>query len=598
MSEELKERKDMDPAYTWDLSSLYASDADWEKALPSLDTYVQKAAAFQGKLNTAANIRDFFAAETELSRCLDNLFCYASLRRSEDTRAGDAQAMYARIYGKYVEALSQLAFAQPEILSLPEEKIKAFADAPELADYKVNMIRLLREKPHTLSAAEEQLLASFGEVFGAPQQIADNLQDADLTFDSVKDKNGKTHELSGSNYIPLEMSGDRTLRENAFRSYYKSYKGHINTFAATYSAAVKAAATEARVRHYPSSLAMSLAGEHIPETVYRNLIDAVRDHMPDMYRYERLRKKILGIDELHYYDLYAPLAVKNEKHYTYAEAQQMVLDAVAPLGEDYVNTVRGAFRDRWIDVYPNAGKSGGAYSSGTYDSQPYILTNFSGSLDSVSTIAHEMGHSMHTHLSNTHQPPQYASYTLFAAEVASTVNENLLVENLLAKTEDPSERLALLNQYLEAFKGTVYRQTMFAEFEMQAHHKAETGEALTPDALNAIYAGLIRDYFGDELVWDDEVQYEWARIPHFYRPFYVYKYAVDYSAAVTLSEKIRAEGKPAVDRYLGFLSMGGSKDPLDALRFAGVDLESREPIDRALEKFGRVLDEAEKIAEA
>lgn len=338
-----------------------------------------------------------------------------------------------------------------------------------------------------------------------------------------------------------------------------------------------------------------MADEYIPDEVYENLIESVRAHMPAMYKYVSLRKKLLGIDELHYYDLYAPLVKGNDKKYTYEEARQMVLDTVSPFGKNYTDTVKKAFSEHWIDVYPNKGKTGGAYSSGTYQSNPFILTNFTGTLDSVSTIAHEMGHSMQTWLSNHAQPPQYAEYTLFVAEVASTVNENLLVEHLLDTTDDPREKLVYLNQYLEGFKGTVYRQTMFAEFEKQAHELAEKGEALNATALNAIYKKLIEDYFGPELVVDDEVKYEWARIPHFYRPFYVYKYATSYSAAVAISEAIRKEGTPAVKRYLEFLSMGGSADPINELKHAGVDLTTKAPIDTALEKFEKIVEEADQI---
>ena len=502
--------------------------------------------------------------------------------------------MYARITAKYVQAMAAISFAEPEILSLPEETLQAIVEDEQLADHKFTMENLLRQKPHTLSAAEEKLLATFGEALGAPAEIADNLQDADLVFDSVQDGAGNTVEVTGSNYIMLQMSQDRTLRKNAFTSFYKGYRQHINTFASAYAGAVKAATAEASVRHYESSRAMSMAGENIPAEVYDNLIATVRKHMPAMYRYVALRKKILGVDELHYYDVYAPLVGEVKVHYTYEQAQQMVLDAVAPLGKDYGDLVRKAFAERWIDVYPNKGKSGGAYSTGTYDSNPYILTNFTGTLDSVSTIAHEMGHSMHTWHSNHHQPPQYADYTLFVAEVASTVNENLLIEQLLQKEQNPQMRLYLLNQYLENFKGTVYRQTMFAEFEREAHAMAERGEALNPAALNALYKRLVEDYFGPELVMDEEVQYEWARIPHFYRPFYVYKYATGYSTAVALSEAILREGEPAVRRYREFLSMGGSAYPLDELRHAGVDLATPAPVDAALEKFERILEDAEK----
>ena len=594
MPELLKERRELDPQFMWDLTSMYATDEEWEKALSTLEECIRKAAAFQGRLTDAQSIAAYLDAATELGRTLSNLYCYASMRRSEDTRAEAAQSMYARINANYVKAISAIAFAEPEILSLPQQTLDDIADQECLKNHRFTLEKLLRQKPHTLSAAEEQLLAGFGEVFGAPAEIADNLQDADLVFDSVQDGEGHTVEVTGSNYITLQMSQDRTLRERAFRSYYKGYRQHSNTFAAAYSGAVKAATAEAVARHYASSRAMSMAGENIPAEVYDNLVSAVRAHLPAMYRYVALRKKILGLDELHYYDVYAPLVGERKESYTYGQAQQMVLDAVAPLGEDYQALVKKAYAERWIDVYPNKGKSGGAYSSGTYDSNPYILMNFTGTLDSVSTLAHEMGHSMHTWHSNHAQPPQYADYTLFVAEVASTVNENLMIEQLLKQEQDPARRLYLLNQYLENFKGTVYRQTMFAEFEREAHAMAERGEALSPAALNSLYVGLVKDYFGPELVMDEEVQYEWARIPHFYRPFYVYKYATGYSTAVALSEAILTEGESAVKRYREFLSMGGSAYPLDELRHAGVDLATPAPVNAALDKFERILDDAEQ----
>ena len=594
MPEMLKERRELDPQFMWDLTSMYATDEEWEKALSTLEESIRKAAAFQGRLTDAQSIAAYLDAATELGRTLSNLYCYASMRRSEDTRAEAAQSMYARINANYVKAISAIAFAEPEILSLPQHTLDDIADQECLKNHRFTLEKLLRQKPHTLSAAEEQLLAGFGEVFGAPAEIADNLQDADLVFDSVQDGEGHTVEVTGSNYITLQMSQDRTLRERAFRSYYKGYRQHSNTFAAAYAGAVKAATAEAAARHYASSRAMSMAGENIPAEVYDNLVSAVRAHLPAMYRYVALRKKILGLDELHYYDVYAPLVGERKENYTYGQAQQLVLDAVAPLGEDYQALVKKAYAERWIDVYPNKGKSGGAYSSGTYDSNPYILMNFTGTLDSVSTLAHEMGHSMHTWHSNHAQPPQYADYTLFVAEVASTVNENLMIEQLLKQEQDPVRRLYLLNQYLENFKGTVYRQTMFAEFEREAHAMAERGEALSPAALNSLYAGLVKDYFGPELVMDEEVQYEWARIPHFYRPFYVYKYATGYSTAVALSEAILTEGESAVKRYREFLSMGGSAYPLDELRHAGVDLATPAPVNAALDKFERILDDAEQ----
>ena len=393
------------------------------------------------------------------------------------------------------------------------------------------------------------------------------------------------------------MDPRREVREKAFRNYYKSFKNHINTFASTYSSSVKADVFTARTRHYESARAMSMAQENIPASVYDSLVETVHKFMPAMYRYVELRKKILGVDELHYYDVYAPLCKDLELSYTYDEAKEMVKKAVAPLGKDYVDTVQRGFDERWIDVYPNTGKSGGAYSSGTYDSNPFIMCNFTGTIDSVSTIAHEMGHSMHTHLANTHQPAHYAGYTLFVAEIASTVNENLLIEQLLQKEQDPKVRLYLLNQYLENFKGTVYRQTMFAEFEQKAHEVIEKGGALSAQQMNQMYEELVKLYFGPSMVMDEEVRYEWARIPHFYRAFYVYKYATGYSSAVALSEKILTEGEPAVKKYLEFLSMAGSDYPLATLQHGGVDLSTPEPIERALTKFEKIVEEAEKTFE-
>ena len=608
MSTPLKERNEIDEQYRWDLSTLYASDEAFEEDFRKLDACIANVAAFAGKLTDAASIMACFEADTELDLLLSDLFCYANLRRSEDTRAEDAQALYMRIYGKYVEAMTQTSFVRPELLSLPEETLQAIRDDGAMRDYAYTMERLLRTKPHTLTSDQEQLLASFGEVFAAPSEIADNLMDADMVFDSVTDKDGNEVEVSTSSYIDLQMSGDRVLRENAFHSFYKGYRQHINTFAASYGGTVKGHVAEAAARHYDSSRAMSMAHENVPASVYDSLIEAVRDNLPTMYRYVDFRKTMLGLDELHYYDVYAPLIADLDVKYTYEKAQEIILKAIEPLGKEYGDVVRGAFRDRWIDVYPNKGKSSGAFSSGTYHSNPYILCNFTGTLNEVSTIIHEMGHSMHSWNSNHNQPPQYADYTIFVAEVASTVNENLLIHYLLEHTDEPKARMSLLNQYLENFKGTVYRQTMFAEFEKAAHSMAENGEPLTPAALNALYGGLVEDYFGPELVMDEEVACEWARIPHFYRPFYVYKYATSYSAAVALSESILQEAREvgteaaladpnsAVRRYLKFLTLGGSMDPLDELKVAGVDLSTPAPVKAALEKFASVLAEAEALA--
>ncbi|MCH3961942.1 MAG: oligoendopeptidase F [Solobacterium sp.] len=594
---ELKERSEMDPAYEWNLSSLYKNDEAFEEALKGMDALTAKVSAYQGKLKDAHTIHSYLQADTALSLAISNVMTYASLRRSEDTRDSAAQSMYGRANAVYAQVSAAAAFGEPEILSLPEEELAKIIDDDELKDYRFYLQDLLRSKAHTLSAKEESLLAQFSEVLANPGEVSDTLHDADMVFEPVKDSEGKEHEVSGSSYILLQTSSDRVLRENAFHSYYKGYRQHINTFAATYSGCVKGAVAEAKVRHYGSSREMSLAADNIPTSVYDNLIAAVHARMDLMYRYVRLRKRILKLDELHYYDVYAPLVQAPAKKYTYAEAQEMVLKAVAPLGTEYVERVKKAYAENWIDVYPNKGKSGGAYSSGTYTSNPFILTNFTGTLDSVSTIAHEMGHSQHSWLTNHAQPSQYSDYSLFVAEVASTVNENLLIEQMLQEEKDPQNRLALLNQYLEGFKGTVYRQTMFAEFEKEAHAMAERGESLNPKALNSLYEKLIKLYFGKDLTWDDEVQYEWARIPHFYYVFYVYVYATGYSSAAALSEGILQDGAPAVKKYLEFLSMGSSAYPLDELKHAGVDLTTPAPIETALDKFEKVLEEAEKTAD-
>ena len=596
MSEQVKDRNQIEKEYLWDLATLYTSDEEWEKHFSTMDEKIQKVTSFVGKLNTPQNMKAYLDYQTSISKEIENLFNYASLRRSEDTRESYPQQMYARIYGKYVTLATLDSFAIPEFLSLADETIQEILNSEEVKEYRFNLELIVKQKPHTLSEKEEALLARFGEVIGAPGIVSDNLMDADMKFESVKDSQGNEIPLTGSNFILLQTSKDRELRKNAFKSFYKTYVEHINTLASLYSANVKAAVAEAETRHYQSSREMSLERNNIPLSVYDNLIDTVHKHMDTMYRYVRLRKRLLGVDELHYYDLYTPLVQEDHKTYTYEEAQEVILEAIKPLGEDYNNTVRNAFKDRWIDVYPNKGKSTGAYSSGTYDSNPFILTNFTGTLDSVSTIAHEMGHSMHSWLAKHAQPPQYADYTLFVAEVASTVNENLLIEHLMKNCEDPKEKLGYLNQYLEGFKGTVYRQTMFAEFEKIAHEMAQKGEALDPKNLNEVYHNLIVQYFGDDLILDEEVDYEWSRIPHFYRPFYVYVYATGYTSAVALSELIMQSPENA-KKYLEFLSMGGSQYPLDELRHGGVDLTTPEPIDIALNKFAKALDEAEKIAD-
>ncbi len=596
MSEELRERSQIEEQYKWDLTTLFKNDEEWEKALTALNEDIEKGASFQGTLKDAASVKAFLDWETEAGRKITDVYVYASMRHDEDTRDGKATGMNSRAMAAYVQFSAATAYAQPEILALPEETLETIIADETLADYKFMLEDLKRNKPHTLSAKEEILLSSFGESFAAAGETADSLRDSDHVFEPALDSEGKEHEVTESSYIPLQMSADRTLRENAFKSYYKTYNQHIHTFASAYAGTVATAVTEAKVRGFESSRQMSMFSDNIPTSVYDNLIEVVHKRMDLMYRYLRLRKKLLGVEDLHYYDVYAHLSANVQKKFTYDEAKQMVLDATAVLGKEYTDRVQEAYDNRWIDVYPNKGKRGGAYSGGSYDSNPFILSNFNGELDSVSTIAHEMGHSQHSWLTNHNQPPHYADYSLFVAEVASTVNENLLIEQLLNNCDEPHERLALLNQYMEGFKGTVYRQTMFAEFEKEAHAMKERGESLNSETLSELYGRLIKLYFGEDLVMDEEVKLEWARIPHFYRPFYVYVYATGFTSAVALSEGILHDGEAAVKKYLEFLSMGSSQYPLDELAHGGVDLRTPDPIDRALDKFERILEDAEATA--
>ena len=597
MTNRIKERNEIEEQYKWDLSSLFKSDDDFENALKNIDDEINKLADYQGKLNNADDVLAYLKKESDVVRKVSNINNYASLRNAENTIDETAQSMSSRAFGKYVLLETVTAYVQPELLSLDDQTLENITNDEKLKDYRFYLEKIIKRKKHTLSVEQEEVLAQFSETLEAAGDISSYLMNADMTYEDALDSNGNKHELTDSNFILLQFNEDRTLRENAFRNYYKTYKGHINTLTSTYSSAVKASTTMAKVRHYESSRQMKMALSNIPENVYEQLVDTVHKHMKTMHDYVSFRKRMLKLDELHYYDVYTPLVGSVEKNYSYEQAQELILDALSPLGKDYTDVVESAFKDRWLDVYPNKGKRGGAFSSGTYDSNPYILTNFTGTLDSVSTIAHEMGHSMHTYLSNHNQPSHYSHYTLFVAEVASTVNENLLIEKLLKEENDPHARLALLNQYLENFKGTVYRQTMFAEFEKRAHEIIEEGGALTPAVLNNIYADLIRQYFGEDLIFDEEIQYEWSRIPHFYNPFYVYVYATGYSTAVALSEKILNEGEDAVKKYKEFLSMGSSAYPLDELKHAGVDLNTPEPIDVALNKFRKVLDEAIEIAD-
>lgn len=596
MNQTIRERSEIDPAYMWDLSKMYESDTAWEAELCKAEPAYRDVMKLRGTIRDAATLKTALEKKRDLMRLLARLTGYAMLRKSEDNR-GVGVSMYNRVSLLAAEAETAVSFLEPEILALPEEQLTAMADMESLKEWQFWLQDLISRKAHMLSGREEMILASFAEAFDASGRAADALRDADLQFADALDQNGDPHQVSNLNFVVLQNDPDRILRENVFRSYYKSYKDHIHVLNETFRGMCARTAAEAKLRGYGSAREMALSADSIPLSVYDGLIDTIHDHMETMYRYVRLRKRLLKVDDLHYYDIYMPLISSVSRRYTYEEAQEMVLAAVKPLGEAYQEIVKQAFVQRWVDVYPNLGKTGGAYSAGTYDSDPYILLNFSGALDSVSTLAHEMGHSLHSWHTCHAQPFQYSDYSMFVAEVASTVNENLLIEQLLAKETDPLVRLSLLNQYMEGFKGTVYRQAMLAEFEKEAHAMYENGDALDAESLCDLYEKLIRLYFGEDLTVDEEVRYEWARIPHFYMNFYVYVYATGYCMAAALSNMILKEGEPAAKRYLEFLSMGSSAYPLEELKHAGVDMTTNQPLLSALDKFAAVVSEAERIAD-
>lgn len=594
---ELKERKEIENQFKWDLSSLFKDDNDFEQHLNAIDEKIKPLAAYQGKLTDSLTIKEFLENMYKVQLEVVNLYNYAMLRKVEDTRDSKAQSMFNNAYSKVISFEQITSYCRPEILALDDNTLNSLINDDNLKNYKVVLQDLVRTKAHMLSSKEENILASLGEVFNLPEQTSSALMNADLTFADVKDSQGNTHQNSNTLYTLLQTSNDRVLRKNSFDSLYTTYKQHLNTFAATYIGCMKASYAQAKLRGYSSTLSMRLDQDNIPESVYDNLINTVHKHMDYMYRYLRLRKRLLKLDDLHYYDLYTPLITNNEKQYTFDQAKEIVLNTVKPLGNDYVNRVQQAYDQHWIDVYPNVGKEGGAFSDGSYTSNPFIKLNYTNTLNDVSTLAHEMGHSQHTWLTNHTQPYQYSSYTMFVAEVASTVNENLMVDYLLKYEKDLYQRLALLNQLLEGFKGTIYRQTMFAEFEKESHRMLESGEDVTAQSLSDLYEKLIKEYFGDELVVDELVKYEWTRIPHFYYLFYVYVYATGFSSATAISELITSGKEYAVDNYLKFLTLGNSLPPLEELKIAGVDLTTPYPIELALNKFNDVLAQAEEIAD-
>ena len=589
-------RADVSEKDKWAIQDLFATDDDWRAALAKAKEFIPRITAFRGRLaESGAVLLSFFRLDDEISLAFDALVHYAQRRSDEDTRVAAYQEMVSQVTRFAVEIQSAAAFETPELLAISDEDMnRLYAEAPELELYRLNIDRIRRRREHVLSDKEEAILAAAGEMAASPDDIYSMLNDADLKFPDAVDKDGNKHPVTHGTFIPLMQSYDRVLRKSAFDSLYSVYGQFRNTSAATLSAQLKQLLFFANVRKYPSTLDAALDGNEVPTEIYRNLIDAVHRSFAPMYRYVALRKKLLGVDELHMYDLYVPVVDGVEMKFTFEEAKEIALKALAPLGEDYLNLLREGFANGWIDVYENEGKRSGAYSAGARV-HPYVLLNFKGTLDDVFTLVHEMGHSIHSYLSNKTQPTAYQDYVIFVAEVASTCNEALLMEYLLSVTTDKKERAYLINHFLEQFRGTLYRQTMFAEFELTANEMTQRGEGTTAEALCAMYKKLNEQYFGPEMNVDEEISLEWARIPHFYYDYYVYQYATGYAAAIALSRRILREGEAAVKDYLGFLSGGCSADPITLLRGAGVDMASPKPIEDATKLFDEMISEMEKI---
>ena len=596
MSERIPQRSDIPEKDKWAIEDMYATDDAWEQDLARAKEMPEKIASYKGLLSTdSAKLLEYLRADDDMTVLLESLINYAQRRNDEDTRDAKYQDMVSRLEMLFVDISGAAAFVTPEILSIDDDTMERFfREQPEMELYRLCIDRVRRKRAHILSEVEERIMALTGEMTGSPDNIFSMFNDADLKFPDATDKDGNKHQVTHGSYIPLMHSNDRELRKSAFESLYGVYENFRNTSAAVLASQVKCLTFRARARKYDSTLQAALDGNEVPVEVYKQLIEAVHENMHYMYKYVKLRKKLLGVDELHAYDLYAPIVSDIEVKIPFEQAKQEVYDSLAPMGEDYRAIFSQGIKDRWIDVYENEGKRSGAYSAGARV-HPYVLLNHKDTLDSEFTLAHEMGHAIHSYLSNKNQPVVYADYVIFVAEVASTCNESLLMQHLLRITTDKKRRAYLINYFLEQFRTTLYRQTMFAEFELMINEKAENGESLTADVLCELYRQLNILYYGEDIVIDHELDMEWARIPHFYYNYYVYQYATGFSAAIALSQRILKEGAPAVKDYIGFLSGGCSKDPISLLKGAGVDMTSTKPVTDALKLFGELIDEMEEL---
>ena len=597
MAHELKNRADMDPRWQWHLNDIYASAEAFEADFAKVKDGVEAVKKWQGHAaeDPKQAIRDTYA----LYQLIGRLAAYAYMHKDEDGSDPARQALAARVDSLIVAVGSACAFLSPELLAMPEKALEALAKAPDFADYSEVIRLLIREKPHTLPAEQEALLAAAGEVLGAPSDIFSMFNDVDLPLPQVTMEDGEKHQLTHGNYSLLIRSRNREIRKEAFEALHGTFEKFSATLTATYAGSVKGDVFRARARHYASARQASLDPLEIPESVYDNLLSQVEAALPVMAEYLKLRKETLGVEELHLYDLYVPIISDFDMKMTYPEAFDLVCEGLAPLGEEYIAKLREGYESGWVDVYENKAKCSGAYSNACYGVHPYVLLNHTDDLGGAMTLAHELGHAMHSYYSNSTQPFPKAEYSLFVAEVASTCNEVLLMRHLMKKYQDQPKAAAFLcNQLLEEFRTTVFRQTMFAAFEKEAHAMYERGEALTSEALNAVYYALNEKYYGAGCHVDDVVKVEWMRIPHFYRNFYVYQYATGFSAAVAIASRILREGDKAVADYKRFLSAGCSVPPIEALRYAGVDMEKPDAVHDALQVFAETVKDLEKLLQA
>lgn len=593
----LPPRNEVNPNDTWDLSGLFTNDEQWETAFKDFEARYPGYEQFKGTLaDGPAELVACLDFDSQLDRLAERLGSYAFLKTAENQTNSTYQRMMGRFQNVATRAGEAASYIRPEILAIPDSRMGELLADPLLDLHRLNLERLARYKPFTLGEKEEQLLAMQGEMAGATSKIFRQLTDSDLKFGTVKNEKGAEVELSQSTFSQFLISPNRTVRKTAFHQFYEQFTAHENTLAATLSGSVQKDIYYARARGYDSALHSALYSDNVPQTVYDSLITAVRNNLPALFKYYDLRKRKMGLDEIHHYDTYVPILSDIEVEHSWDAAVEVVCDSLAPLGDEYVSTLRNGLAGRWCDRYPNVGKQSGAFSAGSYVGDPYILMNFKPSvLNDVFTLAHEAGHSMHTHYSVNHQPFEYYNYTIFVAEVASTFNEQLLTRHMLANATDDRLKAYLINNEIDGIRATIIRQTMFAEFEKITHAMAEAGEPLTLEALKTTYGKLLADYFGPEFTIDTELPLECLRIPHFYRAFYVYKYATGLSAAIALSERVTAGGAQELNDYLNFLKGGCSKYPLDLLRDAGVDLEQPAAVDTALKRFGELVEQLDGL---